>query len=152
MRWLSGTAVAAFAVLTAIVPAVGGCGFIAAGDRSPTKPNGFVLRGYVSVARAASGAAGAACQSPPSAPDIAAGAAVRVTDAAGVELTTGALATGVLAQDTASTSDYRCNFPFELRNVPGDRSEYVIVVGTRPAVSFPGADLRANKPAIVPVG
>ena len=71
---------------------------------------------------------------------------------AGAALAIGALGSGVLAQDTASADAYRCNFPFELRNVPGDRSEYVIVAGTRPAASFGGTDLRANKPAVIPVG
>jgi hypothetical protein len=127
----------------------GGCGFVHAGDQGKSKPNGFVLRGYASVAGAAPGAAGTSCEAPPTVADVRPAAPVRVTDPAGHALATGQLGAGVLAVDSAT---YRCNFPFEIRAVPGGADRYLIVVGDRPAVGFPAAELRQDKPAVVVIG
>jgi len=141
-------------VLVAAGLVTGGCGFIAAGDASRTKPSGFVLNGYVSVAGVSAGTAGSACQAPPSVPDIVAGGPVRVGDpgdSTGAVVVTGTLGDGVLAADPAGIGGSRCNFPFQIRNVPGEQQQYVIVVGTRPAATFAGADLRSDKPAVIEV-
>jgi hypothetical protein len=137
-------AVAVFLVLT-----LGGCGFVHAGQAGKSKPNGFVLRGYASVAGAAAGSAGTACVSPPTVHDVAPSTPVQVTDPAGKALASGQLGAGVLAVDS---SVYRCNFPFEIRAVPGGEDQYVITVGARPAVTFPATELREDKPAVIDVG
>jgi hypothetical protein len=126
-----------------------GCGFIGTGSTSHVKPNGFLLRGYVSVAGAAPGSAGAACRSPATSSDIRAGGAVRVADPEGHTLATGALGDGVLASEGAK---YRCNFPFEIAAVPGGPQHYVIGVGSQPPASFPADDVRRDKPAVILVG
>ena len=123
------------------------CGFVETAD-SRAKPSGFPLRGYVSVVGASPGGVGTPCQAPASAPDVAPGLPVRVLDPAGGVLGTSALGNGVLAE-APDDSGYRCNFPFEVANVPGGPDSYVVVVGARPAVSFPAKDLRADKPAII---
>jgi hypothetical protein len=123
------------------------CGFVDTAD-SRTKPSGFPLRGYVSVLGASPGGVGTPCQSPTSVPDVTPGVPVRVLDPAGAELGASALGSGVLAEAPDRTG-YRCNFPFEVANVPGGPEEYVVVVGTRPAVRFVAKELRANKPAII---
>jgi hypothetical protein len=138
-------------VIAVVAAMLGGCGFIAAGNRSHTKPNGFVLHGYVSVVGAVAGPAGGACTAPPTVPDIVAGGPVRVADTTGAAVATGTLGAGVEADPSAGPGGYRCNFPFEIRNVAGTLSTYVIVVGLRPAASFDGTDLRANKPAVIEV-
>jgi hypothetical protein len=111
-----------------------------------SKPDGFLLHGYVSVAGAAPGVPGTACLAPPSVPDIAQGGTVRVADAEGHVIAATTLAGGVLAQDAG---DFRCNFAFELHNLSGARATYVIMVGDRPAASFATKELREGRPAVV---
>jgi hypothetical protein len=135
------------AVLVVVTAGAGlsGCGWLRAGGVSHTKPSGFVLRGYVTVAGASSGSAGAPCQ----ATVIAAADPVRVTDPPDHALATGALGAGVLARDG---SGYRCNFPFEIGQVPGGHDSYEISVAGRPPVTFPATELRQDKPAVIQVG
>jgi hypothetical protein len=123
------------------------CGFVKTGE-SRSKPSGFPLRGYVSVLGASPGGLGTPCQAPTSASDVSAGVRVQVLDPAGDVLGTSSLGRGVLAEAPDRTG-YRCNFPFEVVDVPGGPDEYTVVVGTRPAVTFPAMELRANKPAII---
>jgi hypothetical protein len=148
---LEGTAVRGirFIAVLAMGLALAGCGFLGTGNTSHTKPNGFLLRGYVSVAGASPGAAGSSCQAPASASDIRAGGPVRVADPDGHTLATGALGAGVLAVEGAS---YRCNFPFEIPGVPGGPQRYVIGVGSQTASSFAADEVRRDKPAVVLVG
>ena len=123
-----------------------GCGWLHAGGAPRNKPDGFVLRGYVTVAGAPAGAAGSPCQAPAS--GVAVADEVRVTDPPAKLLGTGSLGAGVLAVDGTA---YRCNFPFQVTAVPGGHKTYEITVGGRPAVSFPAADLRSDKPAVINV-
>ena len=139
---------AAVAVAAAMV-GLSACGFVHAGEAGRSKPNGFVLRGYASVRGAAPGSAGSLCESPASAADVRPAATVRVTDPAGHPLATGTLGAGVLAVDSSA---YRCNFPFEIRAVPGGEDRYLIAVADRPAVSFPATQLRQDEPAVIEVG
>lgn len=139
--------------------ALSGCGFLTSGQRGSTKPDGFVLRGYVSVGRepgssssppasASSGAAaagpgaGGPCTSPPEADDVQAGGAVRVADSEGHTLAAGNLEPGV-------HEGGRCNFGFEIPAVPGGVDSYVIGVGNRATATFPAHDLRSDKPAVI---
>jgi hypothetical protein len=142
-----------FAVLISfsLVLSLGGCGFVAAGRRSHTKPNGFVLQGYVSVIGVPAGAPGSPCQAPPSVPDIVAGGPVRVADTTGAAIATGTLRAGVMPDTSPGPEGFRCNFAFEIRDVSGAQQVYVIVVGTRPAASFDGENLRANQAAVIDV-
>ena len=126
--------------------ALGGCGWLAAGSASHSKPDGFILRGYVAVGGAAAGSVGTPCQAPKA--GVAPADEVRVTDPPDKLLGTGALGTGVLA---AEGDGYRCNFPFEIGAVPGGHTMYSISVGGRPPVAFPAADLRSDKPAVIPI-
>jgi hypothetical protein len=150
------------ALLVVALLALTGCGFVNSGQRGSSKPDGFTLRGYVSVGVAASatpspgapsggapstpstpGAPGA-CEAPAAASDVHAGGAVRVADPAGHTLAAGTLEPGV--RDAA-----RCDFGFQITGVPGGVDRYVIGVGNRPAVSFPAHDLRSDKPAVITV-
>jgi hypothetical protein len=128
----------------ATVLVLGGCGFVAAGRVSHSKPNGFTLRGYVHV-RGGLAVPGGGCTSPETRADIQPGAAVRVSDPAGKALASGALGQGVL------TDAGYCNFPFEIPAVPGGPGTYVITVGARPPSDFPAKDLREDKPAVIDV-
>jgi hypothetical protein len=123
-----------------VLAGLGGCGFIGAGNASHSKPNGFILRGYV---QASGGIAstGSAC----TAPGVTAGAQVRVSDPGGRQLAEGQLGAGVL--DPAG----HCNFPFELRAVPGGPRTYVVTVGGQPPRPFPATELREDKPAVITV-
>jgi hypothetical protein len=121
--------------------ALSGCGFIAAGRVSHSKPDGFLLRGYVHV-RDGLPAPGNGCTSPVTLADVQPGATVRVSDPTGKTLANGALGPGV------ADSGY-CNFPFEVPAVPGGPSTYVITVGARPSSRFPAKELREDKPAII---
>ncbi|MGC9668889.1 hypothetical protein ACNTMW_20315 [Planosporangium sp. 12N6] len=123
-----------------------GCGWWRAGGESHTKPSGFVLRGYVTVAGAPAGPVGGPCQVP--APGIAQNTPVRVSDPPGTTLGTGALGAGVLAADGEA---YRCNFPFEIDGVPGGHTTYQVSVDDRSPVTFPADELRQDKPAVIPV-
>jgi hypothetical protein len=136
----------ASALLTALCLALAGCGWLRAGDVSHSKPSGFVLRGYVSVAGAPGGPAGTACQAPRA--GVATNDPVLVTDPPGKTLATGTLGAGVLAVDG---NGYRCNFPFEIPGVPGGHTTYGVAVDDRPATTFPATELRQDKPAVVPI-
>lgn len=126
---------------------LGGCGWAGrAGETS--KPDGFLLHGYVSVAGAATGVSGTPCLAPTSVPDIVSGATVRAAAADGHVVAGTSLASGVLA---ASGDGFQCNFSFELRNLSGSRPTYQILVADRPPASFDTRSLREGKPAIVPV-
>jgi hypothetical protein len=85
---------------------------------------------------------GSRCEAPAALADVQSGAAVRVSDPAGKTLADGSLGPGVA--DAGS-----CNFPFEIRAVPGGPSTYVITVGARPPTEFPSKDLREDKPAVI---
>jgi hypothetical protein len=143
----------AAALFVAVLLAPAGCGFVNSGERGSSKPDGFTLRGYVSVGISASvppsnpvASGGGSCAAPAAASDVHAGGAVRVADPAGHTLAAGELSPGV--RDTASG---RCNFGFQITGVPGGVDHYVIGVGNRPAVSFPAHDLRSDKPAVIVV-
>jgi len=145
------------ALLVVALLALAGCGFANSGQRGSSKPDGFTLRGYVSVGAspsaspltspspggASAGALGA-CEAPAAASDVHAGGAVRVADPAGHTLAAGTLAPGVQDAD-------RCDFGFQITGVPGGVDRYVIGVGNQPAVSFPAHDLRSDKPAVITV-
>jgi hypothetical protein len=133
------------ASVTFTVGSLAGCGFVSAADRTH-KPDGFPLHGYVSVAGLSAGSTGAPCASP--AGDIFPGADVKVADANGKAVASGALGNGVLA---AADGGYRCNFPFEIANVSGSPPTLVVLVGAQPAASFTTSELREGKPAVVAV-
>jgi hypothetical protein len=124
--------------------ALTGCGFVSSGQRGSSKPDGFTLRGYVSVSGGLID--GAACTAPATASDVHEGSAVRVADAEGHTLGAGELSAGV-----ADAASGRCNFGFQIAAVPGGVDQYVIGVGSRPAVAFPAHDLRSDKPAVITV-
>lgn len=136
--------------MSALVTAslLAGCGFVDAADRD-RKPDGFAVRGYVSVAGVPAGAAGAACRAPSAVRGIAEGSLVRVADVRGEALASGPVGGGVLASTTPG--QYRCNFPFEILNVPGGRDVYVLVVADQPAASFPVQGIREGAAAIIEV-
>jgi hypothetical protein len=143
----------ASALLLVTLLALAGCGFVKSGERGSSKPDGFTLRGYVSVGASASVASasralpgGSPCEAPAAASDVRAGGAVRVADPAGHTLSAGELAAGI--RDDASG---RCNFGFQITGVPGGVDNYVIGVGNRQAASFPAQDLRSGKPAVITV-
>ncbi len=123
-----------------------GCGFLASGQRGANKPDGFPLRGYVSVGGLPASAPASVCHAPPGFDDIRAGGAVRVADEDGRTLAAGQLSPGVFAVEAGAA---RCDFPFEITAVPGGVDRYVIGVGNRPARTFPADDLRQNKPAVL---
>jgi hypothetical protein len=135
-------------VFAATTLALAACGFVASGNRPSTKPDAFLLHGYVSVGGTNAADTGPACQAPAWASDIREGGAVRVADADGHTLGTGQLANGVRS---GSGPAVRCNFGFEISGVRGGVDRYVIGVGSRGTVSFPAHDLRENKPAVIPV-
>jgi hypothetical protein len=129
--------------------ALSGCGFLSSGQRGSNKPDGFTLRGYVSVghkegASASPSTSHGPCTAPPEANDVQAGGAVRVADAAGHTLGAGNLEPGI-------EEDGRCNFGFSIRSVPGGVEKYVIGVGNRATATFPAHDLRSDKPAVIVV-
>jgi hypothetical protein len=135
------------ALVLALPLGLAGCGWLHAGGASNTKPSGFVLRGYVTVAGAPAGTAGSPCQTPAAGVSVA--DEVRVTDPPSTKvLGTGSLGAGVLA---VNGSGYECNFPFSISAVPGGHKTYSITVGNRSAVSFPAEDLRSDKPAVISV-
>jgi hypothetical protein len=129
----------------------GGCGFVGASNVSHQKPGGFVLRGHVTVPLAATDghAAGTTC----TAGGIAAGVPVKVTDPAGHTIALGALGPGIVARASAApgASGVSCDYPFEIRAVPGGVDSYGISVGDRPPKVFPGTALRQNEVAIITV-
>jgi hypothetical protein len=140
----------ATALLVAALVVPGGCGFIRASNVSHTKPNGFVLRGHVAVPLPAGDAraSGAGCAAPASLADIAAGVPVKVMDPGGREIAAGTLSSGVVARASAAPSP-TCDFPFEIRAVPGGVDSYGISVAGRPAQIFPAMALREDQAAVI---
>lgn len=131
----------------ALVLLLGGCGWVGRSGET-SKPDGFLLHGYASVAGAATGIPGTPCLAPAAAPDIASGATVKAADTSGKVIAVTTLAAGVLA---SAPDGYRCNFSFELLNLSGSRSTYQILVAERPPVSFETRALREGRPAVVDV-
>jgi hypothetical protein len=123
-----------------------GCGWVGVHDRV-AKPDGFLLHGYVSIAGASSGSPGTPCLSQAS--DIAAGAPVKVVDEGGAQLASGSLGDGVLA---ATGNAWRCNFPFDIGNVPGAADAVLVEIGRQPAARFTTAELREGRAAVINVG
>ena len=113
--------------------ALGGCGWVGAHSKA-SKPDGFQLHGYVAVP--------SSCGS--GVPDIHAGTAVKIADDAGKTIATGSLGTGV-ADGT------KCNYPFEISNVPGSYDAVVVLVGLQPAARFATSELREGGTAVVRV-
>jgi hypothetical protein len=136
---------AAVFLLTAAL-ALTGCGWLRAGGAPKSKPDGFVLRGYVAVSGAAAGSVGAPCEAPRA--GVAPADEVRVTDPPDKLLGTGSLGAGVLA---ANGDGFRCNFPFVIPAVAGGHKTYAVTVAGRPAVPFPAVDLRSDKPAVITI-
>jgi hypothetical protein len=131
----------------ALALSLGGCGWVGRADET-SKPDGFLLHGYVSVAGAATGIPGTPCLAPAAVPDIVVGAVVKAADTDGKVIAVTSLAAGVLA---AGPDSYRCNFAFELLNLSGSRSTYQILVADRAPVSFETRALREGRPAVVDV-
>jgi hypothetical protein len=125
-----------------------GCGFVGASNVSHVKPNGFVLRGRVTVPAAGAGPTvdGASCAS--SIPDVAAGVTVKVSDVQGHELARGELGGGVTAA-VPGGSGVSCDFPFQVRGVPGGVSQYAVSVAGRPAQTFAASALREDQQAVI---
>jgi hypothetical protein len=142
--------VATAVLAAALAASLGGCGFIAAGNKSVTKPSGFVLSGQAAVAlpAASSATVGSPCQSPAGATDVAADVAVTITGDTGTKIATGKLGAGIV---TSSGTALRCSFPFQIPAVPGGNTSYGIAVGTRPAQTFPGDQLRQSTQAVVTI-
>jgi hypothetical protein len=135
-------------VLPVATAVLAGCGFISASSVSHTKPNGFVLSGHVAVPAAGNGpvVAGTPCVS--ALPDVAAGVMVKVSDVNGHELGRGQLDGGVL-DTTPGRSGASCDFPFQIRAVPGGVSQYAVSVAARPAQTFDAGELRASEQAVI---
>ena len=141
---------AALAAATAALVALSGCGWIAAGGKPIRKPDTFVLIGHADVALPASDhrATGIACDAPAGVAGVAPQTPVKVLDAAGATIATGALGPGVVGHTGSAAS---CNFPFEIPGVPGGSATYGVVIGARPVQTFPAAALRQNAPAVVTI-
>lgn len=144
-RALAAALVAAGALATA-----SGCGFIAAGQTSHEKPNTFVLYGHADVTLTAGDhrATGTTCVAPAGVTDVAVTTSVNVLSPGGVTLAHGSLGAGVIAHTGDAAM---CDFPFQIRDVPGGADTYGIVIGARPAQSFAGSALQANTPAIIAI-
>jgi hypothetical protein len=134
-----------------VVASSAGCGFVGAGGVSHTKPNGFVLRGHVStpVAGGQASADDSPCTAPAGLPDITAGSPVKVLDDVNNVIGLSTLGAGVVAHPGGTGAAADCEFGFEIRAVPGGVTNYAIVVGTQPAHTFPAAELRQDKPAVI---
>jgi hypothetical protein len=132
--------------LTAAIAVLAGCGFVKAADVSARKPDGFVLRGHVSVPVPAgdSRADGAACAA--SLPGVVANAPVKVTDPQGHEIAVGYLGDGLIARASSGNS---CDFPFSIPAVPGGVASYGLSVAGHPAQSFAAKDLREDQQAVI---
>jgi len=135
-------------VLPLTVAALAGCGFIGASSVSHTKPNGFVLRGSVTVPAAGNGpeVAGTPCVSALS--DVAAGVMVKVSDVDGHELGRGQLDGGVLVTPPGHAGA-SCDFPFQITAVPGGVKQYAVSVAGRPAAVFDADKLREKQQAVI---
>ena len=129
------------ALLTAALALMSGCGFLNAGQPGDTKPDGFMLRGYVSVP--ATGA-GSSCTPAGAASDITVGTKVTVTDGAGAAM--GSAVLGAAVRDGVD-----CNYPFQVPAVPRRDDRYLISIGGRAPVSFPAVPLRQDKPAVIKI-
>lgn len=128
---------------------LGGCGFADAGSRSPGKPDTVVVRGRVVVPLPDDTRPdGAACAAPPTLPEIASGAPVKITDEAGRAIAQGHLGLGIVSTAGAA---HTCDFPFEIAGVPGDHSSVDIGVGGRGGQHFALRDLAEDRPAIITV-
>jgi len=142
------TAIALCLVLVA--GAAAGCGFIAAGQKSISKPTTFVLLGHADVLLPASdhAAVGATCEAPGSITGVAENTPVKVLDAHGVAIANGLLGSGIVAR---SGNTATCAFPFQIPAVPGGSTTYQVVIGDRPAETFPASLLRQNAPAVITI-
>jgi hypothetical protein len=110
-----------------------GCGWVGAHNRS-SKPNGFQIHGYVAVP--------SSCMA--GLPDIHAGTEVKIADEAGKTIATGSLGDGV-------ADGSKCNYPFEISNVPGSYETVKVLVGVQPAATFATSELREGGAAVVSV-
>jgi hypothetical protein len=88
------------------------------------------------------------CTAPDTVRDLAVTTSVDVLSPGGIRLGHGSLGAGVVARTGNLAS---CDFPFQIRNVPGGAQTYQIVVGNRPAQTFLGSDLQHNTPAIITI-
>ena len=121
-------------VIFLLVLSLSGCGWAGTHDRV-SKPNGFQLHGYVAVpSSCGSGAA-----------DIHVGAEVKIADDAGKTIATGSLGDGV------ADGARKCNYPFEISNVPGSYDTVVVLVGLQPAAKFTTSELREGSTAVISV-
>jgi len=111
-----------------------GCGWVGTHDRV-SKPNGFQLHGYVAVP--------ASCATAFS--DLHAGTQVRIADDTGKTIATGTLGDGVADGGT------KCNYPFEISDVPGSSDTVVVLVGLQPAAKFSTSELREGGTAVISV-
>jgi hypothetical protein len=125
----------------------GGCGWLGASSVSHRKPDGFLLRGRVTVAvtDADPRPNGSACAA--TVPGLVAGTPVKVSGPDGKLLATGSLGNGVIAHDGTRES---CDLPFQIAAVPGGVDAYDIAVGTRAPKRFAAKDLRENADAVIP--
>jgi hypothetical protein len=141
--------VAAAVAASVALAATAGCGFIAAGQKSVSKPTTFVLIGHADVPLPATdhAAVGTTCTAPASA-GISENTPVKVFDQRGVTIAEGALGTGILARSGSATT---CAFPFQILAVPGGSTTYGVMVGSQPTKSFPATLLRQNAPAVITV-
>jgi hypothetical protein len=142
--------VAATVVGAALVASAGGCGFIAAGNKSVTKPSGFVLTGQAAVTLPTTSTAtvGSRCQSPTGATDVAPGVTVTITGDTDAKIAIGNLGPGVV---TGSAGALICSFPFQIPAVPGGDTNYGVAIGSRPAQTFAGNQVRESTAAIVTI-
>jgi hypothetical protein len=110
-----------------------GCGWVGAHNRS-SKPNGFQVHGYVTVP--------SSCLTGTS--DIHAGAEVKIADETGKTIATGSLGDGV-------ADGSKCNYPFEISNVPASHDTVIVLVGLQPAAKFATSELREGGTAVISV-
>jgi hypothetical protein len=122
-----------FLLVLGLGAALSGCGWVGAHSKS-SKPNGFELHGYVAVP--------SSCLS--GVPDIHAGAEVKIADEAGKTIATGSLGSGV-------ADGSKCNYPFEISNVPGSYDTVMVLVGLQPAAKFATSELREGGAAVIAV-
>ncbi len=84
-----------------------------------------------------------------------------VTDPGGHEIARGSLGAGIVARAatpapaaspaTSAGTGAECDFPFEIRGVPGGVSSYGISVAGRAAQTFPAAALRQDQVAVITI-
>lgn len=73
--------------------------------------------------------------------DLAQGASVTVTDAAGVTVGLGTLSAGSLAPMAGVTGLWNCALTFQVKGVPAGRQFYGVAVASRPPTKYAEADL-----------